>query len=48
MPVSFIYSLFTAQINGLHFYIISNDLDNEKQFELIHEAFEMLWKMIED
>jgi AcrR family transcriptional regulator len=48
MPVSFIYSLFTAQINGLHFYIISNDLDNEKQFELIHDAFEMLWKMIED
>ncbi|MDR6845056.1 AcrR family transcriptional regulator [Flavobacterium granuli] len=48
LPVSFIYSLFTAQINGLHYYIISNDLSNEKQMELIKEAFEMLWKMIED
>lgn len=48
LPVSFIYSLFTAQINGLHYYIISNDLDSEKQSKFIREAFEMLWKMIED
>ena len=48
MPVSFIYSLFAAQINGLHYYIISNVLSNDKQLELISEAFEMLWKMIED
>ncbi|PZX95329.1 TetR/AcrR family transcriptional regulator [Flavobacterium aquariorum] len=48
LPVSFIYSLFTAQINGLHYYIISNDLREDKELELISEAFEMLWKMIED
>ena len=48
MPVSFIYSLFTAQINGLHYYIIENDFGKEKRMEIIHEAFEMLWKMIED
>jgi AcrR family transcriptional regulator len=48
LPVSFIYSLFTAQINGLHYYIVSNNLDKAKQLELIQDAFEMLWKMIED
>lgn len=48
MPVSFIDSLFTAQINGLYYYIVSNDLSNEEQSELIQEAFEMFWKMIED
>jgi AcrR family transcriptional regulator len=48
MPVSFIYSLFIAQINGLHYYIISNDLSKDEQLERIEDAFEMLWKMIED
>jgi AcrR family transcriptional regulator len=48
LPVSFVYSLFTAQINGLHYYIISTNSSNDKQLELIHEAFEMVWKMIED
>lgn len=48
MPVSFIYSLFTAQIEGLHFYIISNGQDKVRQSEFIQEAFEMFWKMIEE
>jgi hypothetical protein len=48
LPVSFIYSLFLSQINGLNSYIISNELSNEKQLELIDVAFEMFWKMIED
>lgn len=48
MPVLFIYSLFTAQIKGLNYYIISNKLSNDKQLELIQDAFEMLWEMIED
>ena len=48
LPVLFIYSLFTSQIDGLHYYIISNNLSNDKQLEFIEEAFEMLWKMIED
>ncbi|HEU4790877.1 MAG TPA: TetR/AcrR family transcriptional regulator [Flavobacterium sp.] len=48
MPVSFIYSLFTSQINGLYYYVTSYDFSNEKQLELIQDAFEMLWKMIED
>lgn len=48
MPVSFIYSLFTAQVNGLYEYIISNDKEMENQFEFIKEAFEMFWKMIEE
>ncbi len=46
MPISFIYSLFTAQINGLYYYIISNDFEKEKQSEFIQEAFEMVWTMI--
>jgi AcrR family transcriptional regulator len=48
MPASFIFSLCTAQINGLYNYIITNDLAKDKQLELSLEAFEMLWKMIGD
>jgi AcrR family transcriptional regulator len=48
MAVSFIYSLIMAQINGLHYYIISNDFGIEKQTEFISESFDMVWKMIED
>lgn len=48
LPVHFIFSLFTAQINGLNCYFILNDLEKEKQLEFTQEAFEMLWKMIED
>jgi AcrR family transcriptional regulator len=48
LPVSFIFSLFTAQVNGLNSYIICNGLSKQKQLEFIDEAFEMFWKMIED
>jgi AcrR family transcriptional regulator len=48
MPASFIFSLVTAHINGMYNYIIANNLTNEVQLELIQDAFEMLWKMIED
>ncbi|MBW4358878.1 TetR/AcrR family transcriptional regulator [Flavobacterium taihuense] len=48
LPISFIYSIFTAQVNGLNSYIIANDLEKDKQSEFIEEAFEMVWKMIED
>lgn len=48
MPASFIFSLWTAQINGLYNYIIANELAKDKQLELSLEAFEMLWKMIGD
>jgi AcrR family transcriptional regulator len=48
MPASFIFSLFTAQLNGLYNYIICNDLAKDVQLELIQDSFEMLWKMIED
>ena len=48
LSISFIYSIFTAQVNGLNSYIISNDLAKDKQTEFIEEAFEMVWKMIED
>jgi len=48
MPVAFIFSLFTAQINGLYFYLISNNITKDKSAELANETFELLWKMIED
>jgi AcrR family transcriptional regulator len=48
MPASFIFSLFTAQINGLYNYIIFNDLAKDEQLELIQDSFEMLWKMIKE
>jgi AcrR family transcriptional regulator len=48
MPVLFIFSLFRAQVNGLYNYLIYNNLDKNVQLELIHDTFEMLWKMIED
>jgi AcrR family transcriptional regulator len=48
MPASFIFSLVTAHINAMYNYIIANNLTKEAQLELIQDAFEMLWKMIED
>jgi AcrR family transcriptional regulator len=48
MPVSFIFSLVTAQINGLYYYITYNDLKKEEQLERIEDGFEMVWKMIAD
>jgi AcrR family transcriptional regulator len=48
MPTAFIFSLFTAQINGLYNYIIFNNLTKQEQLQLIQDSFEMLWKMIED
>jgi AcrR family transcriptional regulator len=48
MPALFILSLFTAQINGLYNYLVANDLNENKQLELIQDTFEMVWKMIEE
>jgi AcrR family transcriptional regulator len=48
MPVAFIFSLFTAQINGLYYYLISENFSADQSAELIDETFELLWKMIED
>lgn len=48
MPVLFIYTLFCSQTSGLYDYFALNEFDRDKQFELIQEAFEMFWKMIED
>lgn len=48
LAASFIFSLVTAQINGLYFYIVSNDFSKAEQLALIQECFEMVWKMVED
>nr|WP_315200461.1 TetR/AcrR family transcriptional regulator [uncultured Flavobacterium sp.] len=48
MKVAFIFSLFTAQINGLYYYLISDNISKDELDELTEETFELLWKMIED
>lgn len=48
MPVAYIFSLFNAQINGLYYYLISENLTEDQSTELFTETFELLWKMIED
>jgi hypothetical protein len=48
LPVDFIYSLFTAQVNGLHNYCVANSFAQHEEVEFMLEAFEMLWKMIEE
>ncbi|MGQ7945912.1 TetR/AcrR family transcriptional regulator [Flavobacterium sp. WC2509] len=48
MPVAFLFSLFTAQINGLYEYFISNEISKENQLVLIDETFDLLWIMIKD
>lgn len=48
LPAAFVFSLFTAQINGLYNYLISINLNESKSRELIDETFELFWKMIED
>ncbi|PJJ10137.1 TetR family transcriptional regulator [Flavobacterium sp. 1] len=48
LPAAFIFSLFTAQINGLYYYLISADTFKDETAELINETFELFWKMIED
>lgn len=48
LPVAFIFSLFMAQINGLYYYLISENITQNHSAELINETFEIIWKMIED
>lgn len=48
LPVAFIFSLFTAQINGVYDYLISENIAKDATEELINETFELLWKMIKD
>lgn len=48
MQVGFVFSLFTAQINGLYYYLISNKITGDESDQLIADTFELLWKMIED
>jgi len=48
MPIALVFSLFTSQINGLYYYLISNEIGKEQSAEIILETFELLWKMIED
>lgn len=48
MSALFIYALFTAQINALYTYLLANQFSQKEELELMHDAFEMLWKMIED
>ena len=48
MPVALIFSLFTAQINGLYNYLITAETNKNDSSDLIEETFELLWKMIED
>lgn len=48
LPAAFIFSLFTAQINGLYYYLISVELSKEDSVVLINETFELFWNMIED
>nr|WP_315157782.1 TetR/AcrR family transcriptional regulator [uncultured Flavobacterium sp.] len=48
LPVAFIFSLFTAQINGLYYYLISENIIKDQSTELVNETFEILWKMIEE
>lgn len=48
LPILFIHSLFSAQINGLYNYITSNNLSKDEKEDYTQEAFEMFWKMIED
>jgi AcrR family transcriptional regulator len=48
LPAAFVFSLFMAQINGLYFYLITDDTIIEKSTELIDETFEIIWKMVED
>jgi AcrR family transcriptional regulator len=47
-PVAFIFSVFSAQINGLYYYLISENIVKDQSAELINETFELLWKMAED
>jgi len=48
MPVALIFSLFTAQINGLYYYLIANEIDIKSTELLIQQTFDLLWNMIED
>ncbi len=48
LPVDLVFSLFNAHVNGLYYYIISKELDENTRAEIIIETFELLWKMIEE
>jgi AcrR family transcriptional regulator len=48
MPVSFLFSIFLAQINGFYSYLILNKIEIGNSMELVDETFELLWNMIQD
>lgn len=48
IEVGLVFSLFTAQINGLYYYLITNNIAKNESMELIEETFELLWEMIKD
>ena len=48
LPASLIFSLFTAQIDGLCYYINTNSVKDDERNELINLTFDLIWKTIED
>lgn len=48
LPVALVYSLFSAQVNGLCEYFIVNKFDTNHRDLVTQETFDLLWKMIKE
>lgn len=46
LPVDLIGTLLGSQVYGVHKYLVSNNLSESKQKEVIGETFTLLWEMI--
>ncbi len=46
LPVNLLFTLLSSHISGINQYIISSNLDVEKEHELINLAFDLIWDMI--
>lgn len=46
LPFNLIATLLGSQLYGVHQYLVTNDLPDNKQKEIIDETFVLLWQMI--
>lgn len=46
LPLGLLFTLISSHIYGINDYLASSSLDAEKQTEIIHQSFDLLWDMI--
>ncbi len=46
LPINLLFTLLSSHISGINQYIITSNLDSEKEHEFINLSFDLIWDMI--